>query len=95
MFRDTLIGMMRSSEGMTEKEAIVSNCEKLRAKVDPDNQYPTLCCYGPGSGEELLLEYDFVPAWQGVVTTAEEALNAALESFMQSSSDKTDGEKTT
>lgn len=65
-FRDNLAAMLRKAEGMTEQEAAMSNYEQLKAKVDPDNQYLSLCCYGPGSAEELLLEYDFVPAWQGV-----------------------------
>lgn len=65
-FRDNLFAMMREAEGMTEQEAVISNFEKIKATVDPDVQYPTLCYYGPGGMEELLLEYDFVPAWQGV-----------------------------
>lgn len=65
-FRDNLIAMMREADGMTEQEAAISNSKKMKAKADPDNRYDTLCFYGPCSTEELLLEYDFIPAWQGV-----------------------------
>lgn len=69
LFQDDFMARVRALDENPETAPTDPAAEKFKqfqALVDPANEGKSYCWYGGGTMEEMMLEYDFVPASQGI-----------------------------